>query len=249
MLGLCPLSSIAWRFIRLISILTLALSSAVLAGFWTGTSSAVSGWVMWGAVPAMAAAVLLVLFLAPFTERSAVCTSWVRSLALAGGLCGILAGLGSIPQLVQPGPSAVRILAGTGHVLGAVLLASVNLGWLLGHRYLTAPGMSIDPLRRVTALLAAVLAARGVFLIFTVTLAWMNGDQAMQTRLALDWLMVAVRVVVGLVLPAILVGMAWQCVRLRSTQSATGILFFASVLVAIGELTSQQLALLWRVPI
>jgi hypothetical protein len=43
--------------------------------------------------------------------------------------------------------------------------------------------------------------------------------------------------------------MAWQCVRLRSTQSATGILFFASVLVAIGELTSQQLALLWRVPI
>ena len=37
--------------------------------------------------------------------------------------------------------------------------------------------------------------------------------------------------------------MVADCVRLRSTQSATGILYFGSVFAYIGELASQQLLL------
>ena len=57
-----------------------------------------------------------------------------------------------------------------------------------------------------------------------------------------DWLVASVRIGVGLVLPTVFAYMTWQCVKLRSTQSATGILFFMSVLVVVGELASRYLA-------
>ena len=56
---------------------------------------------------------------------------------------------------------------------------------------------------------------------------------------ALLWL--PVRWVVGLVGPFVLAGMAWQTARLRSTQSATGILYVVVICCFIGELTGQVL--------
>ena len=47
---------------------------------------------------------------------------------------------------------------------------------------------------------------------------------------------------VGLLAVSLFAYMVWDCVKLRSTQSATGILYFASVFVYIGELSSQHLA-------
>ena len=60
--------------------------------------------------------------------------------------------------------------------------------------------------------------------------------------MARDWIPLSMRIGMGLVLPTVFAIMAWQCVKLRSTQSATGILFFMSVFVLIGELTSRYLA-------
>jgi hypothetical protein len=53
------------------------------------------------------------------------------------------------------------------------------------------------------------------------------------------WL--GVRWLVGLVGPLALAWMAWETARIRSTQSATGILYVVVILVLIGELTSQLL--------
>jgi hypothetical protein len=36
--------------------------------------------------------------------------------------------------------------------------------------------------------------------------------------------------------------MAWRCARIRSTQSATGILYVVVILCYIGELTAQLLS-------
>jgi hypothetical protein len=62
---------------------------------------------------------------------------------------------------------------------------------------------------------------------------------------AADWLLISIRVGIGLLIPSVFALMAWSCVKLRSTQSATGILFFTSILVIIGELTAQHLATSW----
>ena len=49
------------------------------------------------------------------------------------------------------------------------------------------------------------------------------------------------RVLFGLVAPLTLSWMIWQTVKIRSTQSATGILYVAVVFVLFGELLSHYL--------
>ena len=70
---------------------------------------------------------------------------------------------------------------------------------------------------------------------------------AMQTRYPIElfWarfgLHIGTRWLVGLVVPAVFVYMAHDCVKRRSTQSATGILYVAGVLIFIGELMALYL--------
>jgi hypothetical protein len=54
-------------------------------------------------------------------------------------------------------------------------------------------------------------------------------------------LLVGTRWLVGLLVPAVFVYMAHDCIRRRSTQSATGILYVAGVLILIGELVALYL--------
>ena len=53
------------------------------------------------------------------------------------------------------------------------------------------------------------------------------------------WLWLPVRWLVGFAGPLLLGWMAWRCAGIRSTQSATGILYVVVVLVFIGELTGE----------
>ena len=75
--------------------------------------------------------------------------------------------------------------------------------------------------------------------------AWALGgaDASIVGRLWNAWLIVTMRVAIGLVAVGFFAYMVADCVRLRSTQSATGILYFGSVFAYIGELASQQLLL------
>jgi hypothetical protein len=62
--------------------------------------------------------------------------------------------------------------------------------------------------------------------------ATLRGDVAL-------WL--PVRWLVGLVAPGVLCWMAYQTARIRSTQSATGILYVVVIFCFLGELTAQLL--------
>jgi hypothetical protein len=126
-----------------------------------------------------------------------------------------------------------------GDATSAVLLGSALTAMLLGHSYLIAPTMSLTPLMRLLAVLAVAAVARlgvdGYALCWTaihspVTLK--SGDTIF--LLPLRWLM-------GFVAPLGLDWMAWQTARIRSTQSATGILYVAVIFCFLGELTSQLL--------
>jgi hypothetical protein len=48
--------------------------------------------------------------------------------------------------------------------------------------------------------------------------------------------------------PALALFLAWRTARIRSTQSATGILYAATILVLLGELAAQGLARLYGIP-
>ena len=61
-------------------------------------------------------------------------------------------------------------------------------------------------------------------------------------------ILILTRWIVGLVVPAILVYMANDCIKRRSTQSATGILYVAGVLVFIGEMIALYLVRVTGLP-
>lgn len=136
--------------------------------------------------------------------------------------------------ILQEGPPAVAGLS------SAFLLGAAMSAMLMGHNYLVAPGMALTPLFRLLAALFVALAVRAA--VDGVALArWIEahpGDTMMSGDRAL-WL--PVRWLVGLVGAAVLAAMAWQTARIRSTQSATGILYVAVIFCFLGELTGQLL--------
>jgi len=54
-------------------------------------------------------------------------------------------------------------------------------------------------------------------------------------------LFIGTRWFVGLLVPAVFVYMAHDCIKRRATQSATGILYVAGVLIFLGEIVALQL--------
>ena len=104
--------------------------------------------------------------------------------------------------------------------------------------------MTIDPLRHVTRVLSWAVSIRVAFLIVSVAIAFFLGrdaDPAVPAYFARAWLVLTLRIGVGLVAVAVFTYMVSDCVKLRSTQSATGILYFGSLCAYIGELASQHL--------
>jgi hypothetical protein len=142
----------------------------------------------------------------------------------------------SLTPLVERSGSPLRTLD---DLLGAFVLGSAMTAMLMGHSYLISPAMTIVPLIQL-------LAALGVSVLVRIGLAgfglweWTShhGASNLETELLL-WL--PVRWGLGLIAPLVLGWMAWETARIRSTQSATGILYGVVIVCFLGELTSQLL--------
>jgi hypothetical protein len=121
----------------------------------------------------------------------------------------------------------------------AAMLGSAMTAMLIGHSYLIAPAMSLTPLYRLLGALAAstvaciCVAGCGLWL-WTAAARGTTLDNEMVLWLAVRW-------GIGFVCPLVLCWLAWETTRIRSTQSATGILYVVVILCFLGELTGQLL--------
>jgi hypothetical protein len=121
----------------------------------------------------------------------------------------------------------------------AALLGTSMTAMLMGHSYLTAPATSIAPLLRLLVALGVAIVARaivsGTALVFwTASHSLFNLEDETVLWLPVRWLL-------GIALPLGLGALAWNCARIRSTQSATGILYVVVIFCFLGELTSLLL--------
>ncbi len=125
------------------------------------------------------------------------------------------------------------------NVASALLLGSAISAMLMGHSYLIAPAMSLSPLNRLLGLLAFSLVVR-IGLACWGLYEWTRLSSARTLELETGlWL--GARWLLGLIIPIGLTWMAWESARIRSTQSATGILYVVTVFVFLGELLSLLL--------
>ncbi|MFQ5601341.1 MAG: hypothetical protein ACE5G2_12420 [Candidatus Krumholzibacteriia bacterium] len=126
----------------------------------------------------------------------------------------------------------------------AALLGAVTLDMILGHWYLVIPGLSFGHLRHMTLVFAAALGLRLLVSVWTVAGSWDAWRRAWQldpTRFLLEHgFFLTLRVLFGIVGPAVLLYLVWECVRTRSNTSATGILYVATAVVLIGEIASKH---------
>jgi hypothetical protein len=128
----------------------------------------------------------------------------------------------------------------SGLVLGLTMAAM-----LLGHWYLNAPGMSLEPLRRLLAVAAIAVGFQMLLSGYGVATTW-----AATSEVSRDWLMfVILRWSFGLCGVLALLWMTWRTLEIPNTQSATGILYVAVIGVFVGELAAALLSANSAVPV
>jgi hypothetical protein len=168
--------------------------------------------------------------------------SWSLERSPGGVTLVVLAALASAAAVAmrewqaEPPPAVGERLAGG--LSSALLLGAALSAMLMGHNYLISPTMSLTPLFRLLAATGAALVLRlGVEAYALVH--WTGVQKLTSVNDVTLWL--PVRFLIGFVLPGVLCWMAYQTARIRSTQSATGILYVVVIFCFLGELTGQLL--------
>lgn len=125
----------------------------------------------------------------------------------------------------------------------AALLGVVTYAMVMGHWYLVTPKLSEKPLLRATLILWAVLIGKIIVTGYGVTQHLDLFEEG--TRLAggysFNWLMIIMRVVWGYVVVGVMSIFGWKLIKMRSIQSATGILYAMTFFVFVGEMISIYL--------
>lgn len=185
---------------------------------------------------------------APLWQRTALATaaglallaalSWTLDPAPAGWWLVVLTAGSAAFILWRPDDPRAGLLFAADLSSAALLGASLT-AMLIGHSYLISPGMALTPLMRVlaalfvTILLRAIVCGAGLW-------CWIVevGSITLSDEVVL-WL--PVRWLAGIIAPLVFGWMAYASARIRSTQSATGILYVVVVCGFLGELMSQLL--------
>ncbi|HKB06972.1 MAG TPA: hypothetical protein VKF61_01695 [Candidatus Polarisedimenticolia bacterium] len=128
----------------------------------------------------------------------------------------------------------------------AALLGSVTVGMLLGHWYLVRTRLDVSHLLFFARLFAATLAARAAFFVGGLLAAGALSPRGLGRFLRETAVESGVffwqRVFFGFLGPAAFAYMVHETARIRSTQSATGLLYLAVIFVVYGEFLARYLA-------
>jgi hypothetical protein len=192
---------------------------------------------------------LATLVLAQFNTTAAVCAGIAATLSFVGAAAwlyeakrlGIVLTIGVaafalVAALLEP--QHVTFAGAAGIVTSGLVLGVVFASMLLGHWYLNAPGMELEPLRRLLVVAAVAIAAQ-----ILVVGAGLGAEATHRSSVYVGWMLfVALRWSFGLFFVLGLLWMAWQTLKIPNTQSATGILYVAVIGVFIGELTGLLLS-------
>jgi DMSO reductase anchor subunit len=166
---------------------------------------------------------------------------WTSVTRLIGPLVPLL-GMASLwaAALVAPSPQLLGLGTPLAVLAGALALGSALTGLSLGHWYLVSPTLSVKPLIQVTFLCLGALVTQGALL---PLLLFAPGPSPQQVeRLFNEYLVFfGVRIVFGLLVPLIATIMTWRTARIRSLDSATGLLYIVAALILAGEIAARTL--------
>lgn len=167
--------------------------------------------------------------------------SWRGLVRLISPLVPLL-GLASLWSAALVATSAQLLGLGTPLAVlgGAMALGSALTGLSLGHWYLVSPTLSLRPLVELTFLCIGALLCQMVLLPLLLLLPGPPADHV-QSLLSDYLLFLGVRVIFGLLVPLVAAVMTWRTARIRSLDSATGLLYIVAALILAGEIAARTL--------
>ncbi len=150
-------------------------------------------------------------------------------------------------------PPASRALVVAAGLSSALLLGAAASAMILGHWYLVVLDLPIAALRRLTILLVIALVLRAAVVIVAlagpVHLGYEDARLVAAGLWSPDGVFVWMRILFGIAGPFSLIWFIWKTVEIRSTQSATGILYVQLFLVMSGELLATYLRVAAGLPL
>jgi protein NrfD len=136
----------------------------------------------------------------------------------------------------------------------AVLLGGACTAMILGHWYLVIPSLPVLHLQSIVKVHIASMVVRVVVVaaaVFMAIVSWQPGlgPSFRGYIMSVSGIFFWQRVLFGLVGPALLSYLTWETAKIRSTQSATGILYVDFFTVVVGEVLAKYLLLATRVAV
>jgi protein NrfD len=173
----------------------------------------------------------------------------IAGTAIACGLVALVA-----QALATSAGVADHALTIASFLSSAALLGGACTAMVLGHWYLIIPSMQVAHLQSLVKIHIASMVVRIVVVgaaVFVAMVTWEPGlgpsFRAYVT--SLNGIFFWQRVLFGLAGPALLSYLTWETAKIRSTQSATGILYVDFFTVVVGEVLAKYLLLATRVPV
>lgn len=136
----------------------------------------------------------------------------------------------------------------------AALLGGACTAMILGHWYLVIPSLQVTHLQHIVKIHMASMVVRiavvGAAVFFAIA-TWQPGlgPSFGHYIFSIGGVFFWQRVLFGLAGPALLSYMTWETAKIRSTQSATGILYVDFFTVVVGEVLAKYLLLATQVPV
>lgn len=162
------------------------------------------------------------------------------------------AGAAAIASHASAAVRATSGVTGDGLAIASALSSAALLGgtctaMVLGHWYLVIPSMEVRHLQKMTGFHIATLVWRiaivGLVLAMAVGVPLATGQSLRRYVSSVDGVFFWQRVLFGLAAPAVLGYMTWETAKIRSTQSATGILYVDFFTVVVGEVLAVYVLL------
>ena len=175
----------------------------------------------------------------------------IVAVAIAGGLTALLLQALNISAAWSV---PARVLTVASFLSSAALLGGACTAMILGHWYLVIPSMPVGLLQSIVKLHIASMIVRIAVVaaaVFVAIVTWEpgTGPSFRYYATSVSGIFFWQRVLFGLCGPALLSYLTWETAKIRSTQSATGILYVDFFTVVVGEVLAKYILLATRVAV
>jgi protein NrfD len=215
------------------------------------TAAGDSPWMTAGVIALECAEGALIVYWATVGRMLARFRPAIVAFGVAAGLISVvLQALGVSSDWSAPS----RALTVASFLSSAAMLGGASTAMILGHWYLVIPSMKVSHLQSIVKVHIASMVVRVVVVGAAVVMAlamWRPGlgPSFRHYITSVAGIFFWQRVLFGLAGPALLSYLTWETAKIRSTQSATGILYVDFFTVVVGEVLAKYLLLATHVPV